>query len=74
MTSVASVQGTVRNFDPATRSGVVLLDDGSQVSFAEAAFAKSGLRLLRSGQRLRLRVDSSGVVTAVSLVSTPLAR
>lgn len=68
------MQGTVRSFDPAVGSGVVLLDDGSQLAFGPAAFAKSGLRLLRSGQRLRLRVDRDGTVTAVSLLTTDLSR
>lgn len=68
------MQGTVRSFDPSTRVGVVLLDDGSSLEFGSAAFAKSGLRLVRSGQRLRLRVDGAGKVTAVSLVTTPLGR
>jgi len=71
---VTAVQGTVRSFDPTSKAGVVLLDDGSQLSFDGAAFAKSGLRLLRSGQRLRLRVDTAGAVTAISLVTQPLAR
>ena len=70
---MGGMQGTVRSFDTATRSGLVLLDDGSQVPFGAEAFAKSGLRLVRSGQRLRLRVDRDGTVTAVSLVTT-LAR
>lgn len=68
------MQGTVRSFDAVTRSGVVLLDDGSPVTFGPTAFAKSGLRLLRPGQRLRLRVDRDGAVTAVSLVTTALSR
>lgn len=74
MASLTTMQGTVRSFDPSTGVGVVLLDDGSQVGFGAAAFAKSGLRLVRSGQRLRLRVDGAGQVTAVSLVTLPLAR
>ena len=41
------MQGTVSEFDPETRSGVVLLDDGSQVRFPAEAFDAGGLRLLR---------------------------
>ncbi len=61
------MQGTVSEFDPETRSGVVLLDDGSQVRFPAAAFDAGGLRLLRLGQRLRLERDSEGAVTRVTI-------
>ena len=45
------MQGTVKDFDPAGRSGSVLLDDGSELPFDAAAFDAGGLRLLRSGRR-----------------------
>ncbi len=61
------MQGTVSEFDPATRSGVVLLDDGSQVRFPAAAFDASGLRLLRLGQRLRLERSEDGTVVRVAI-------
>jgi len=48
------MQGTVSSFDPETRTGAVLLDDGVEVPFPADAIAGSGLRLLRSGQRVRL--------------------
>ena len=59
------MQGTVATFDEQTRSGTVLLDDGTEVSFASAAFAASGLRLLRLGQRLKIDRDASGQITAI---------
>jgi len=46
------MQATVRSFDPASGSGRVFLDDGTVVGFGPAAFAGSGLRLLRPGQRV----------------------
>jgi 2-phospho-L-lactate guanylyltransferase len=46
------MQGTVATFDPTTRSGTLLLDDGSELAFGAAAFDRSGLRQLRLGQRL----------------------
>jgi 2-phospho-L-lactate/phosphoenolpyruvate guanylyltransferase len=49
------VQATVRTFDPATRAGTVLLDDGLELPYDGAAFDAGGLRLLRVGQRVRLR-------------------
>jgi len=61
------MQGTVSEFDPETRSGVVLLDDGSQVRFPAEAFDAGGLRLLRLGQRLRLERAADGTVTRVTI-------
>ncbi|MEI2777535.1 MAG: hypothetical protein V9G19_16475 [Tetrasphaera sp.] len=51
------MQATVHRYDPPTRSGEVLLDDGRVVSFAAEALDDSGLRLLRVGQRLSLEAD-----------------
>jgi 2-phospho-L-lactate guanylyltransferase len=64
-------QGTARVFDPATRTGTVLLDDGTEVAFDAAAFDAGGLRLLRIGQRVRMAVED-GRITAVTLVTLPL--
>ena len=65
------MQGTVATYDPETRSGTVLLDDGRQIAFDGAAFAASGLRLLRPGQRLRLDTDVTGHVVGVSIPTLP---
>jgi 2-phospho-L-lactate guanylyltransferase len=51
------VQATVRSFDPASRTGTVLLDDGSELSYDRDAFDAGGIRLLRVGQRVRIEVD-----------------
>jgi 2-phospho-L-lactate/phosphoenolpyruvate guanylyltransferase len=64
---MGGVQGTVATYDPDHRTGTVLLDDGTEVAFDAAAFAASGLRLLRFGQRLRLVRDSTGRVVEVAL-------
>ncbi|MFI9305893.1 hypothetical protein [Streptomyces triculaminicus] len=48
------MQATAYTFDPSTRSGSVLLDDGTPVPFDTAAFDAGGLRLLRPGQRVRI--------------------
>lgn len=48
------MQATVRTFDPQTRCGTVLLDDGAELAFDDAAFTAGGLRLLRVGQRVRI--------------------
>ncbi|WP_189168159.1 cold-shock protein [Pilimelia anulata] len=61
------MQATVASFDPATRTGVALRDDGRAVAITDAAFAASGLRLLRPGQRIRLDRDAAGAIWRVTL-------
>ena len=65
------MQATVRSFDPDTRTGDVLLDDGRALPFAAPAFEASGLRLLRLGQRVRLETDGSDRVVRLTLVTLP---
>ena len=65
------MQGTVRTYDSTTRSGSVLLDDGTEVGFDAAAFAAGGLRLLRLGQRVNLAMEA-GRVSAITLSTLPL--
>lgn len=65
------LQATTRVFHPDTRSGTVLLDDGTEVAFDAAAFDAGALRLLRIGQRVRMSVVD-GRVTAVTLITLPL--
>jgi 2-phospho-L-lactate guanylyltransferase len=66
---VVSVQGTVSEFDESTGAGAVLLDTGTRVDFPAPAFAASGLRLLRLGQRIRLELDDEGTVSRIALVT-----
>ncbi|KWV31045.1 MULTISPECIES: cold-shock protein [Micromonospora] len=61
------MQGTVATFDASTRTGVLLLDDGTELPFPARAFDASGLRLLRLGQRLRVETDPDGGVVRVTL-------
>ncbi|GHJ13441.1 hypothetical protein TPA0908_14360 [Micromonospora sp. AKA38] len=63
----AGMQGTVATYDASTRSGVLLLDDGTELAFPARAFDASGLRLLRLGQRVRVERDAAGEVTRVTL-------
>ncbi|MDT3399362.1 hypothetical protein RKE29_22380 [Streptomyces sp. B1866] len=51
------MQATAYTYDPATREGSVLLDDGTPLPFDAAAFDAGGLRLLRPGQRVRIEVE-----------------
>lgn len=61
------MQATVATFDPATGTGVALRDDGRPVAITPEAFAASGLRLLRAGQRVRLVHDAAGALRLVTL-------
>jgi len=62
------VQGTVATYDAENRSGSVLLDDGTRLAFAGTALEGTGLRLLRSGQRVRLELEGE-VVRRVQLLT-----
>ena len=68
MTRVAA---TARSHDLESGAGTLLLDDGTIVTYSAAAFDAGGLRLLRSGQRVRLHRDADGTVTAITLPSFP---
>jgi cold shock CspA family protein len=68
---VTSVQATVAEFDEATQGGTALLDDGTTVRFDAAAFAVSGLRSLRLGQRVRIDHDEDDRVVRVTLITLP---
>lgn len=63
------MQATAYTYDPDTRSGSVLLDDGTPVPFGAAAFDAGGLRLLRPGQRVRIEVEGEGETRRVVLVT-----
>jgi len=61
------MQATVATYDPKLHSGTLLLDDGSELAFPAAAFERSGLRLLRLGQRVTVESDAAGAVSRVSV-------
>ncbi|MET9761690.1 hypothetical protein ABZ016_21950 [Streptomyces sp. NPDC006372] len=63
------MQATAYTYDPESRSGQVLLDDGTPVPFDAAAFEAGGLRLLRAGQRVRIEVEGSGDTLRITLVT-----
>jgi len=46
------VQGTVKAYDPATRQGVILTDQGDEIDLAPDALEGSIFRTLRQGQRV----------------------
>lgn len=53
------MQATVSGYDASTHAGTVLLDDGVELAFDAGALEGSGLRLLRAGQRVRIRVSGA---------------
>ncbi|MEU6079770.1 hypothetical protein [Streptomyces sp. NPDC047108] len=63
------MQATAFTYDSETRSGSVLLDDGTPLPFDAAAFDAGGLRLLRPGQRVRIEVDGDGGDRRIALVT-----
>lgn len=63
------MQATAYTYDAGTRSGSVLLDDGTPVSFDAAAFDAGGLRLLRPGQRVRIETEGHKDGLRVTLVT-----
>ncbi|MEP6696126.1 MAG: hypothetical protein ABJA34_04510 [Pseudonocardiales bacterium] len=65
------MQATVRSYDRQTRTGSVLLDDGTPMEFGREAFDAGGLRLLRLGQRVRLDTHASGAILRVTIATLP---
>ncbi|MFE5817206.1 hypothetical protein [Streptomyces sp. NPDC056479] len=63
------MQATAYTYDPETRSGSVLLDDGTPVLFDAPAFNAGGLRLLRPGQRVRIETEGKGESLHITLVT-----
>jgi 2-phospho-L-lactate/phosphoenolpyruvate guanylyltransferase len=62
------VQATVRSFDPVTRSGTVILDDGVELPYDRSAF-DARLQLLRSGQRVRITVEGEQAASRVTFLT-----
>lgn len=63
------MQATAYTYSAQTRSGSVLLDDGTPVEFAAEAFDAGGLRLLRPGQRVRIETEGDGAQRRITLVT-----
>ena len=57
----------MRTWDPTSRAGTVLLDDGRQLGFPGEAVQ---VRALRLGQRVRLQL-ADGQVVAVTVATLP---
>jgi hypothetical protein len=63
------MQATAYTYDAGTRSGSVLLDDGTPVPFDAAAFDAGALRLLRPGQRVRIETEGPEDRLRITLVT-----
>ncbi|MFN2624727.1 MAG: cold-shock protein, partial [Mycobacteriales bacterium] len=67
-----SMQGTVKEFSEETRSGAVILDDGTEIPLPAEAFYGSGLMKLAAGQRVRFDVEGEAEdrrVRAITIVT-----
>lgn len=65
-------QGTVKSFDPETRRAVILDDELHERTADREAFAASGLRELRLGQRVRFELEDRGEqerITNLNIIS-----
>jgi len=61
-------QGTIRDFDDATRSGTLLMDDRTEVQIDASSVEGAGIITLRIGQRVRFDLaDESGRKVARTL-------
>jgi 2-phospho-L-lactate guanylyltransferase len=63
------MQATAYTYSPDSRSGQVLLDDGTPLPFDSAAFDAGGLRLLRPGQRVRIETEGDGANRRITLIT-----
>jgi hypothetical protein len=66
------MQATVKEFSEVTRSGSVVLDDGTVLPLPAPVFSRSGLLKLQFGQRVRIEVDGEGesrTLTTITLAT-----
>jgi cold shock CspA family protein len=67
------VQGTIKHYDEAARTGVLLTDDRAEVAIDERSFDDARIRMLRIGQRVRFDVETTdgggGVARGLHLVT-----
>jgi cold shock CspA family protein len=62
------MQATVSRYDAETGSGAVLTDRGVELPFTAEALARTPVRMLRLGQRVRLSTTGSGASLAITEV------
>jgi cold shock CspA family protein len=54
------LQGTIKDFDEATRTGSLLTDDGTEIGIDERSIETDTIRMLRIGQRVAFEVADDG--------------
>ena len=61
-------QGTIKDFDEETRSGVLVTEDRNEVRIDATSLEGAGIRMLRLGQRVKFDlVEEAGAKIARSL-------
>lgn len=53
-------QGTIKDFDPASREGTLLTEDRAEVHIDATSMEGAGLRTLRIGQRVKFDLVEEG--------------
>ena len=62
-------QATVHTFDQQQGSGSVITDQGLVIAFDAPAWSAGPLRTMRTGQRVRVAVDSESSPSAISALT-----
>jgi len=63
------MQATVHSFDPDSRGGSVVTDEGILVPLGPQALEESALRTLHQGQRLTVTVTGTGAQARVTTLA-----
>ena len=53
-------QGTIKDYDPRSRTGTLFMDDESEVHIDATSVEGAGIRILRIGQRVKFDVAEMG--------------
>jgi 2-phospho-L-lactate guanylyltransferase len=61
-------QGTIKTYDEATKSGVILDDAKNEIAFDADSFKGTGVRGFRLGQRVKWTADG-GKIAHLTLVT-----
>ncbi len=57
------MQGTIKDFDEATRTGSLLTDTSEEIAIDEQSLADPSILLLRIGQRVKFTVETTDAGT-----------
>ena len=62
------MQGTIKSYDPTSRSGSLLTDDRAEYALDDRSLADHSILLLRIGQRVRFEVETTEGTTVARSV------